>query len=80
MKSSPTRFIILAAARTGSNLLRDLVRSHPAVFAGSELFNPNLVTQGVIPWYELGSPSTRRQKSIPTRSSIGAPFIREIYR
>lgn len=62
MKSSPTRFIILAAARTGSNLLRDLVRSHPAVFAGSELFNPNLVKQGVIPWYELGSPSDEAAK------------------
>ena len=82
MKSSPTRFIILAAARTGSNLLRDLVRSHPAVFAGSELFNPNLVKQGVIPWYELGSPSDEAAKDQfrPGAESVAPGRPGEIHR
>lgn len=35
------RFIILAAPRTGSNLLCTLLNSHPAVLCHHELFNPN---------------------------------------
>jgi LPS sulfotransferase NodH len=36
-----TRFIILAAPRTGSNLLCTLLNSHPEVLCHHELFNPN---------------------------------------
>jgi LPS sulfotransferase NodH len=35
-----TRFIILAAPRTGSNLLCTLLNSHPEVLCHHELFNP----------------------------------------
>lgn len=35
-----TRFIILAAPRTGSNLLCTLLNSHPQVLCHHELFNP----------------------------------------
>lgn len=38
---SSTRFIILAAPRTGSNLLCTLLNSHPEVLCHHELFNPN---------------------------------------
>ena len=37
---STTRFIILAAPRTGSNLLCTLLNSHPEVLCHHELFNP----------------------------------------
>ena len=37
---SSTRFIILAAPRTGSNLLCTLLNSHPEVLCHHELFNP----------------------------------------
>lgn len=37
---SSTRFIILAAPRTGSNLLCTLLNSHPDVLCHHELFNP----------------------------------------
>jgi len=37
---SGTRFIILAAPRTGSNLLCTLLNSHPEVLCHHELFNP----------------------------------------
>ena len=39
--SRGTRFIILAAPRTGSNLLCTLLNSHPEVLCHHELFNPN---------------------------------------
>lgn len=39
--STGTRFIILAAPRTGSNLLCTLLNSHPEVLCHHELFNPN---------------------------------------
>jgi LPS sulfotransferase NodH len=39
--STATRFVILAAPRTGSNLLCTLLNSHPDVLCHHELFNPN---------------------------------------
>ncbi len=39
--SPVTRFIILAAPRTGSNLLCTLLNSHPDVLCHHELFNPD---------------------------------------
>ena len=39
--STGTRFFILAAPRTGSNLLCTLLNSHPDVLCHHELFNPN---------------------------------------
>lgn len=60
MQPAATRFIILAAARTGSNLLRELLASHPGVFAGGEVFNFKLIEQGFIPWFEIGSPSAEQ--------------------
>jgi hypothetical protein len=40
VSSSATRFVILAAPRTGSNMLCTLVGSHPDVLCHHELFNP----------------------------------------
>lgn len=39
--STHSRFVILAAPRTGSNLLCTLLNSHPEVLCHHELFNPN---------------------------------------
>jgi LPS sulfotransferase NodH len=39
--TSGTRFVILAAPRTGSNLLCTLLNSHPEVLCHHEIFNPN---------------------------------------
>jgi LPS sulfotransferase NodH len=39
--TTTTRFLILAAPRTGSNLLCTLLNSHPEVLCHHELFNPN---------------------------------------
>lgn len=49
--AEPVRFIILAAGRTGSNLLRDLLQCHPRCFVGSEIFNHVYYERPFIPWY-----------------------------
>src|SRR6516164_8567844 len=36
-----TRFVILAAPRTGSNMLCTLLHSHPEILCHHEVFNPN---------------------------------------
>jgi LPS sulfotransferase NodH len=61
-KPPPVRFIILSAARTGSNLLRHLLGSHPDIFAGGELFNADLAKQGTIPWYEVGARAPEQEQ------------------
>jgi LPS sulfotransferase NodH len=44
------RYVIIGAERTGTNIVRDLLASHPAVFAGDELFNPVYMRKEHIPW------------------------------
>jgi LPS sulfotransferase NodH len=39
-QSTPVRFVILAAPRTGSNMLCSMLNSHPQVLCHHELFNP----------------------------------------
>ncbi len=40
MNTAPTRFVILAVPRTGSNLLCTLLNSHPEILCHHEVFNP----------------------------------------
>ena len=46
----PTRFVVLGAERTGSNLLSSLLYSHPEGFVGGELFNKAVVDTDQMPW------------------------------
>src|SRR5262245_17536452 len=41
MPSECTRFVILAAPRTGSNMLCTILDSHPQILCHHEIFNPN---------------------------------------
>src|SRR4026209_1745618 len=50
VNAEPVRFILLAAGRTGSNLLRDLLQCHPRCFVGSEIFNPVYYERPFVPW------------------------------
>src|SRR5262249_37005464 len=53
-----TEFVILSSERTGSDLLRGLLSSHPGCIVGHELFNEVYEQQGYIPWHidpETGS-------------------------
>ena len=45
-----TQFLIVSAGRTGSNLLRSLIESHPAAFCGGEIFNKDYVDRDGVPW------------------------------
>lgn len=49
--SRPIPFIILAAERTGSNLLSGMLDSHPRIVTGGEFFNPVLMEQVRVPWH-----------------------------
>lgn len=48
--NEPVPFLIVTAGRTGSNLLRSLIDSHPAAFCGGEIFNMEFVEKKGIPW------------------------------
>ena len=48
--NEPIPFLIVSAGRTGSNLLRDLIGSHPGAFCGGEIFNKDFVKGSGIPW------------------------------
>ena len=50
-----TSFVLMAAERTGSNLLVGLLDSHPDVRAGGELFNARFVDADHIPWQGIES-------------------------
>jgi LPS sulfotransferase NodH len=58
-----TKFIILAAERSGSDLLRGLLDSHPDCFVGQEIFNEVYFEQGCVPWYI--DPETGRHQENP---------------
>ena len=55
-ESSPTRFILLASGRTGSNFLASLLNSHPRARCFGEIFNPSAVDR--IPWKCAGYETT----------------------
>ena len=59
------QFVILAAPRTGSNLLCTLLQSHPDVLCHHELFNPNDIFYALplrSSQFTLGSMSFRDQQ------------------
>jgi len=45
--------VIVAAARTGTNLLAGLLNDFEGCFVGSELFNDNNVSNDIIPWHDI---------------------------
>jgi len=46
-----TRFVIIASPRTGSNLVIEMLNSHPDCCCGYELFNQGHIEANHIPWY-----------------------------
>jgi len=47
----PVRFIILTPARTGSNIIVELLNRQPGCFVGYETFADEVIAKGHIPWY-----------------------------
>lgn len=61
-QSGPVRFVILAAPRTGSNMLCSMLNSHPQVLCHHELFNPEGIHYALdhrAGEIDLGSPAER---------------------
>jgi LPS sulfotransferase NodH len=48
--SKGVRFVIVAAERTGTNLLIGLLNDYEGFFAGAELFNPVNISKDIVPW------------------------------
>jgi LPS sulfotransferase NodH len=51
------KFVIVAAERTGTNLLIGLLRDYPRCLIGNELFNPVNYERGVVPWPDVPEPA-----------------------
>ena len=65
-----TRFVILAAPRTGSNLLCTLLNSHPEILCHHELFNP----QGIFTAQGFQGPAIQ-QASLAARDEAPLEFL-----
>ena len=72
---APIRFVILAAPRTGSNLLCSLLQSHPDILCHHEIFNPADVYYA-LPLrdsaFSLGSLEQRERDSLAYMTKIWA--------
>jgi len=51
--STAVRFVIVAAERTGTNLLIGLLNDYEGFFAGAELFNPVNISKDIVPWRDV---------------------------
>lgn len=71
--SEITPFLVLAAERTGSNLLAGLLDSHPDIIAGGELFNPVVRKSGDIPWWL--APKREKDELAALRESSPVQFL-----
>ena len=71
---APVAFIILAAERTGTNLLREMLASHPDCLPAGEVFNPNNIKSGNSP--ELPASVWERLREMRDVDPVG--FVREL--
>ena len=52
----PKKFVVVAAGRTGTNLLLGLLNDYDGCFVGNELFNPVHISNDFIPWRDIQEP------------------------
>ena len=57
-----TRFVIFGQGRTGSQLLMDLLNSHPSVYCDSEIFHPYYYGKVLLPYWHIISCSRQARK------------------
>jgi LPS sulfotransferase NodH len=58
------RFVIVAAERTGTNLLVSLLNQYENCLCGSELFNPVNIAGKIIPWRDIAEPEHARLNAL----------------
>ncbi len=66
------RFVIIAAERTGTNLLIGMLRDYTDCQCGYELFNPDNIEKDIIPWLNL--PADRLDEFLELRKSDPLAF------
>jgi LPS sulfotransferase NodH len=49
----PTRFVVIGAERTGTNLLISLLKQYDGCYCGNELFNPGQIAKGKVAWLNV---------------------------
>lgn len=65
------RFVIVAAERTGTNLLISLLNQCEHCFCGSELFNRANIANDRIPWHDIADSERTRLLALRRADSIG---------
>lgn len=73
----PTRFVLLGAERTGTNLLMGMLDSHPDCCTLNEVFNEFFIQSGSMPWFTPGMPE--EPELIDLRISDPVRFIERLY-
>jgi LPS sulfotransferase NodH len=71
-----TRFVVVAAERTGTNLLVSLLNQLEYCVCGNELFNPACIASNMIPWPEISEPE--RIRALALRRDDPAGFWNEL--
>lgn len=72
---APTKFLVVCAERTGSNVLLGLLGSHPDCFVAGELFNPRLIAADRVP----GVPESDEAELASLRRSDPVQFIDRVF-
>jgi LPS sulfotransferase NodH len=71
-----SRFVIVAAERTGTNLLVSLLNQHEYCLCGNELFNPVNIARDTIPWPDIAEPE--RERLIALRRADAVEFWKDL--
>jgi LPS sulfotransferase NodH len=72
--AAATRFVIVAAERTGTNLLIGLLNDFPDCYVGEELFNVNNIAYDIIPWADRDLADVDRCELLALRKSDPVAF------
>jgi Domain of unknown function (DUF6473) len=72
---APTRFLVVCAERTGSNVLLGLLGSHPDCFVAGELFNPRLIKAGSVP----GVAESEHAELVDLRRTDPVKFVDRVF-
>ena len=72
----PTRFVVLGAERTGTNLLIGMLKQYECCFCGNELFNPGQIEKGKVAWLDVDDATHAGLLARRTQDPVG--FLDEL--
>jgi LPS sulfotransferase NodH len=71
-----TRFVVVGAERTGTNLLIGMLNQFPGIYCGGELFNSAQIAKGKLDWCKV--PNAQLPRLLDLRISDPAALWREL--